>query len=149
MLQEGEGSGINLPQDELGLKCTLKIAQHGHGHLRRHQLDPIRRKDASAQLWEVFTGVGVDGVGGIIPCFSFVLFAFLRFSSVFFLFSFFFVILLILLGQGQTTAVYWRNEEYRSDPSAPTPSGISRQQLFQICIEVNGAGGISLPERRL
>ena len=47
--------------------------------------------------WEVLIGVGVDGVGGNVPLFC----CFSSFSS------FFFAFLLILLGQEQTTVIYW------------------------------------------
>ena len=81
--------------------------------------------------WEVLNGVGVDGVGGIFPFFSFFFVSlrfysffvvFLRFSSFFLVFlrfsSFFFV---FLLGQGQTTAIYWENGEFHSDPRLHRP----------------------------
>ena len=69
----------------------------------------------------VLTGVGVDGgrrdvppFWGFLRCPAFC-FAFLRFSS---LFLFFFVLNLSenLLGQEQTTAIYWKNGEFHSDP---------------------------------
>ena len=76
-------------------------------------------------LWEVLNGVGVDGVGGIFPFFFFCFFVFLRFSSLFFVFLrfslFFFLFLPTLLGQGQTTAIYWENGEFHSDPVCTDP----------------------------
>ena len=80
-------------------------------------------------IWEVLNGVGVDGVGGIFPFFSFFfafsffvhfLFVFLRFF--FFRFSsLFFAFFPILLEQGQTTAIYWENGEFHSDPVCTDP----------------------------
>ena len=52
------------------------------------------------------------------PFFSLVFFCFLRFAS---LISFFLVIPLILLGQGQTTAIYRKNGEFHSDPVCTDP----------------------------
>ena len=60
-------------------------------------------------------GVGVDGVGGVIPFFlrlfvlSFLFFAYLRFSC----FS--------PRGQGQTTAIYCKNGEFHSDSICTNP----------------------------
>ena len=91
---------------------------------------PTQMKSQSVRVpkvWEVLNGVGVDGVGGIFPFLSF-FFAFsfffvsLRFSSLFFAFlrfsSFFFD---ILLEQRQTTAIYWENGEFHSDPVCTDP----------------------------
>ena len=50
--------------------------------------------------------------------FSSLFFAFLRFSSFFFAFLRFSP---ILLGQGQTTAIYWENGEFHSDPVCTDP----------------------------
>ena len=58
--------------------------------------------------WEVLNGAGVDGGG--------------RFSSFFLLFS------PILLGQEQTTAIYWE----LATPSAPAPFRTSRTYLGRI-----------------
>ena len=76
-------------------------------------LSPLRRLN-----WEVLSGVGVDGVGGIFPFFLLFFFVFLRFSSLFFVFLRF---LPILLEQGQTTAIYWENGEFHSDPVCTDP----------------------------
>ena len=71
--------------------------------------------------WEVLNGVGVDGVGGIVPFFSF-FFVFLRFFFVFLRFSSFFLVFWpILLEEGQTTAIYWENGEFHSDPVCTDP----------------------------
>ena len=51
-------------------------------------------------------------------CFFSFFFAF-SFSSLFFRFSSGF--LLIFLGQEQTTAIYWKNEEFHSDPVCTDP----------------------------
>ena len=96
-------------------------------------------------IWEVLNGVGVDGVGGIFPFFRFFsfffafsfFFVFLRFSSFFFAFSsFFFGFSPILLGQGQTTAIYWENGEFHSTPSAPTPFGTSRIMFCKLYFSI-------------
>ena len=95
-------------------------------------------------VWEVLNGVGVDGVGGIFPFFTFLFLFFLRFflplffvSLFFFLFclrfsSFFFGILRFSLilprGQGQTTAIYCKNGQFDSDPVCTDPV-----QDFPIC----------------
>ena len=63
-------------------------------------------------IWEVPTGVGVDGVRGILPFFVFCFvffFAFLRFCC----FS--------ARGQGRTTAIYCINVEFYSDPVCTNP----------------------------
>ena len=72
--------------------------------------------------WEVLNGVGVDGVGGIFPC-VFVLRNSLFFFVFhwFFILSFFFAFLLILIGQEQTTAMHWNNGEFDSDPVCTDP----------------------------
>ena len=59
----------------------------------------------------------LGGVGGIFPFFSFS-FVLLRFSSLFFVFL---RCLSILLEQGQTTAIYWDNGEFHSDPVCTDP----------------------------
>ena len=56
--------------------------------------------------------VGVDGIGGNIYFCFFVFFAFLRFPSLF---------LRIFLGHRQTTAIYWTNGEFHSDPVCTDP----------------------------
>ena len=79
------------------------------------------------KTWEVLNGVGVDGVGGIFVFFFFFfrfssLFRFFfRFSSLFFAFLRFSSFLPILLEQGQTTAIYWENGEFHSDPVCTDP----------------------------
>ena len=77
--------------------------------------------------WEVLNGVGVDGVGGIFPFFTF-FFVFFRFSSFFFAFlrfsSLFFVFLLEDKGeQLQFTA---KMGNFTPTPSAPTPCATSQ-----------------------
>ena len=81
-------------------------------------------------IWEVLTGVGADGVGGLFHYYFF--FVFLSFSSFFLVFFFFlfffffFAFLLILLAQEQTTATYWKMGNFSPTPSAPTPFRTSR-----------------------
>ena len=69
--------------------------------------------------WEVLNGVGVDGVGGIFRFFGVVIF--LCFSSLFFVFFLFLLFYPILLGQEQTTAIYWVNREFHSNPVCTNP----------------------------
>ena len=66
---------------------------------------------------EVLNGVGVDGVGVFLRIFRFFthflpFFAFLRFCSLFSSSP---------KGQGQTTATYWKNGEFHSDPVCNDP----------------------------
>ena len=78
-----------------------------------------------AENWEVLSGVGVDGVGGHCTLFCF--------SSLFFrLSSLFFFFLLILLGQGQTTAIYWKNGEFHSDPVCTDPVENFPREVFYV-----------------
>ena len=64
----------------------------------------------SEMHWEVLNAVGVDGVWR-----NFALVFVLLFSSLFFVF------LLVLLGQGQPTAIYWKKGgNFTPTPSAPT-----------------------------
>ena len=80
----------------------------------------------------------VDGVGESQFLFSFVFhfhflfLRFLRFPLLFFVFLRFFVLLrssLILLGQGQPTAIYWKIGNFTATPSAPTPFKTSRSDF--------------------
>ena len=67
---------------------------------------------------DVLNGVGVDGVGGIFPFFTF----FFRFSSFFFVFLRFSSLLShSASGQGRTTAIYCKNGEFHSDPVCTDP----------------------------
>ena len=92
-------------------KCTkslLKFMGGGGGNHRYARL---------CLFWEVVNGVGVDGVGGIFPIF----FVFSVFSSLFRFSLFFFVFSPSLLGKEQTTAIYWDNGEFHSDPICTDP----------------------------
>ena len=75
---------------------------------------PCTQKPERGYIWEVLDGVGVDGIGGNFPFFLFFV-GFLRFSS------FFFAFLLILPAQEQTSAIYWKNGEFHSNPVCTDP----------------------------
>ena len=85
--------------------------------------------------WEVLNGVGVDGVGGIFPFFSF-FFIFLRFLFFFFSFffvflrfsSFFFVFCLFSWNKGKRLQFTGKMGNFAPTPSAPTPFGTSRMR---------------------
>ena len=96
-------------------------------------------KPSTDNYWEVLNGVGVDGVGGIFPFFSFFFvflrfssffFVFLRFSSLFFVFlrfsSFFFVFCLFSWNKGKRLQFTGKMGNFTPTPSAPTPFGTSR-----------------------
>ena len=73
--------------------------------------------DIANGIGSFYYGVGVDGVRGIFP--------FFRFSAFFLCFSSLFLLLVrfspVLLGQEQTTAIYWENGEFHSDPVCTDP----------------------------
>ena len=70
--------------------------------------------------WEVLNGVGVDGVGRIFPFF----YSFLRFSSLFFVFLRFSLIL--LEDRGKRLQFTAKMGNFTPTPSAPTPCKTSR-----------------------
>ena len=85
--------------------------------------------------WEVLNGVGVDGVGGNFPFFSFFFvflrfFVFFRFSSFFFVFfrfsSLFFAFLRFSWNEGKRLQFTGKMGNFTPTPSAPTPFGTSR-----------------------
>ena len=105
-----------------------RASREAHSRLHRHAGSALVL--APCLLWEVLNGVGVDWVGGIFVFFYFCFFCFFVFfvlTSFFFAFILFFsffiaffvcfvVFLRFSLGKDQTTAIYWENGEFHSDP---------------------------------
>ena len=83
--------------------------------------------------WEVLNGVGVDGVGVILPFFYafFAFFRFLSFFSLFFVFRRFSFLLLKDEGKQQQFTAKMGN--FTPTPSAPTPCKTSRCQKERKC----------------
>ena len=84
------------------------------------------------QGWEVLHGVGVDGVGEILPPLFLFFLRFFAFFCSFFVLVFSFVFPrspLILLEEGQKLQLTGKMGNFTPTPSAPTPLKTSRQGL--------------------
>ena len=100
--------------------------------------DAVETYCLDCTTWEVLNGVGVDGVGVIFPVF----YAFSPFFYAFFPFSSLFSA--SPRGQGQTTAIYCKNAEFRSDgprlhrPRAKLPEQRIPEVFFSAAELCNG-----------